>query len=208
MSEPVHLTAEWTVSADRVAVTHRVRNGGTRPVYVIDGSLRPGPAGVMVWSDRLKINYRPPETAVLASRLTPLNPRVHSTYPPATFAVRLLPGEEHASALAAPLPLVPDGMTNTPIPTAVVVAGKRVIRPYAGNPPEFADRPIVCRATVFELGVIPHDDSLSPRPARLADRDWFRLEEPAWALQQLVTAERRGIELPMLLSAAVLPKSR
>jgi hypothetical protein len=208
MNDPIRLTAEWTVTADRLAVTYRVSNDSARPVYVIDGSLRPGPAGVMTWSDHLKVDYRPPETAVLGSRLTPLKPRVHSIFPPATFAVRLMPGEQHVGTLAAPLPLVPEGMTSAPIPAAVVVAGKRIVRPFAGKPPELADRPIVCRAAIFEMGVIPHDESVCPRPARLADRDLFRLEEPAWSLQQSLTAEWRSCELPMLVSAAMLLKAR
>src|SRR4051812_35404635 len=112
MNDPVRLTVEWTVETDHVAVTYRAVNGGADLVYVIDGNFRAGPGGVAVWSDRLKVGLRPPATAVLGSRLTPLNPSVHSAFPPATFAVRLATGEAHESTLTAPLPLVPDGMTT------------------------------------------------------------------------------------------------
>ena len=118
------------------------------------------------------------------------------------------PAAEHKNTLTAPLPLIPDGLTTSPVSPDVVVVGKRIVPPFAGKPPELADRPIVCRAAIFELGIIPHDDSLCPQPARLADRDLFRLEKPAWSLQQIVTAERRPVELPMLVSAAMLPKAR
>ncbi|HEY1377537.1 MAG TPA: hypothetical protein VGF55_12125, partial [Gemmataceae bacterium] len=129
MNDLVRLTVKWAVDADRVAVTYRVANDGPQPVYVIDGAFRAAPGGEATWLDRLKVDFRPPGTAVLGSRLTPLNPAAHSRYPPATFAVRLAAGEAHESTLAAPLPLVPDGMTTEAAPTAVLIGGKRVVSP-------------------------------------------------------------------------------
>ena len=208
MNDSVRLTVEWTVETGRVAVTYRLANAGTEPVYVIDGAFRAGPGGVIAWSDRLMVGYRPPATAVVGSRLTPLNPSVHSRFPPSTFAVRLAAGEAHQNTLTAPLPLVPDGMTTEPVPTAVVVIGKGVPPPFAGEPPRLADRSIVCRAATFELGVIAHDESLRPQPAHLAGRDVFRLERAAWSLQRIVTAERHAIELPMRVAATVVEKAR
>jgi hypothetical protein len=206
MTDLVRLTVDWTVDADRVAVTYRVVNGGAEPVYVIDGRFRAGPGGTATWSNRLTIGFQVPETAVLGSRLTPLNSRIHSTFSPATFAIRLTPGESHESTLIAPLPLVPDGMTTEQAPAAVVIAGKRVPSRFTDEPP-LADHPIVCRVAVFELGVVPHDESLRPMAARLADRDVFRLEKAAWELQRIMSAERRPIEVPMRLPAAVVEKA-
>jgi hypothetical protein len=207
MNEQVRLTAEWTIDAEHVAVKYRVTNGGADPVYVIDGTFRAGPAGAATWDDRLQIVFRPPDTAVLGSRLTPLDPRVHYAFPPHTLAVRVAAGESHESTLTAPLPLVPDGTTTTPVPEAVVIGGK-VVRTHAGDPPPLADKPVVCRVAEFELGVIPNADELRAQPARLADRDLFRLEKAAWSLQQIVTAERRPVELPMLVPAASLEPAR
>jgi hypothetical protein len=207
MNSLILMTVEWKVEADHVAVTYRVANSSAEPVYLIDGSFH-GPGGAVAWSDRLKVGFRPPETAVLGSRLVPLNPLVHSTYSPATFAVRLGAGETHESTLTAPLPLVPDGMTTQPVPQAVVIGGKLVPPPFAGEPPQLADRPIVCRAATFELGVIPHDETLCAQPARLANRNVFRLEKAAWSLQRIVSAERRVIEMPMRVPAAIVEKAR
>lgn len=207
MNEHVRLTAEWTIDAEHVAVKYRVSNAGLQPLYVIDGSFRAGPGGSATWVDRLQISFRPPDTAVLGSRLTPLDPRVHYAFPPHTFAVRIAAGESHENTLTAPLPLVSDGTTTAPVPEAVVIGGK-VVRTHAGDPPPLADKPVVGRAAVFELGVIPHDDALRAQPARLADRDLFRLEKASWPLQQILTAERRPVELAMLVPAAFLEPAR
>jgi hypothetical protein len=208
MTDSVRLTAEWSVEADCVAVKYRADNGGATPVYVIDGRFRAGPGGVAAWSDRPMVGYRPPDTAVLGSYLTPLNPAVHSAFPAATFAVHLAAGEAHESTLTAPLPLVPDGMTIEPVPTAVIIGGKRIPPPFAGDPPRLADQSIVCRAAIFELGVIPHDESLHPQPAHLAGRAVFRLEKAAWSLQRIVTAVRRPIELPMRVPSEFAENAR
>jgi hypothetical protein len=203
MSDQIRMAVGWKVGTDQVAVTYRVTNGGAAPVYVIDGCFHAGPGGVMAWSDRLMVGFRPLGTAVLGSRLTPLNPAVHSTFPPATFAVRLAAGATHESTLTAPLPLVPDGMTTESASPAAINGGKRIVRPFAGGPPQLADRPVVCRAVVFELGVIPHDESLHPLPTRLADRGVFRLEKAAWSLQRIVNSEPRPVEFPMRVPATV-----
>jgi hypothetical protein len=206
MNDLVRLTADWAIDADRVAVTYRVTNGGAEPVYVIDGSLRAGPGGVAVWSDRLHVGFRPPDTAVLGSRLVPLKPDVHSAFPPAAFAVRLAAGATHQSTLTAPLPLVSDGTTTDAVPATVAIAGKRVVRPFAGDPLPIADRAIVCRCAVFELGVIPDDETLYPLAVHIAGRHLVRLERPAWSLQRIVTAERRPIELPARVPGTVLAR--
>jgi len=207
MNNLIPMTVEWKVEADHVAVTYRVANSGAEPIYVIDGSFHVGPGGAVVWSDCLKVGFRLPDTAVLGSRLLPLNPLVHSTYSPATFAIRLAAGEAHESTLTAPLPLVPDGMTTQPVSHEVVIGGKIVLPPFAGEPPQLADRPIICHAANFDLGVIPDDESLSAQPARLANRNVFRLEKAAWSLQRIVTSERSPIELPMRVPSAVVEKA-
>jgi hypothetical protein len=208
MIDQVHLSAEWAVDADQVAVTFRVSNNSTQPVYAIDGTFCPSPGGVVNWSDRLTVDFRPPATAVLGSRLTPLNPSVHSVFPPVAFAVRLDVGEEHRSTLAASLPLIPDGMTTQPVPSVVLIAGKPIVRPYAGAPPQLADHSLTCRTAVFELGVIPHDESLDPRPARLDDRDLVRLQKAAWSLQRVLIAVLEPAEIPMLIPAELAENSR
>jgi hypothetical protein len=204
----VRLAVEWKINADQVVVTYRVTNGGSASVYVIDGGLTALGGGKMKWSDRLKVGFISPETAVLGSRLTPLDPRVHSMYPPETYGVCVKPGDSHQSTLTAPLPLVADGMTTEPPPPPVVMVGSKRVAMYSGDPPQLADQPIVCRAARFELGVIPHDESLQAAPIHLAGRDVYRLAAAAWSLQQLVAVEKRPIELPMLLPATLLPTQR
>jgi len=201
MTDQFDITADWTIETGRLAVNYRLANRGAEPVYVIDGSFRAGPDGVMTWSERLTVAFRRPETAVLGSKLTPLKPNVHSTFPPMTFAVRLAAGEAHESILTAPLPLVPDGMTTEPAPPALVVGGKDIPAPIAGQPPLLAERLVVCRAAVFELGVVPHHESLRPQPARLADRSVYRLEKAAWALQRIAGVQLRPPAMPMLVPA-------
>jgi hypothetical protein len=203
----IHMTVEWKVGTDHVAVTYRVTNGGAAPVYVIDGRFRAGPSGSVIWSDRLSVSFGPPATALLGSFLTPLNPSIHSMFPPSTFAVRLAAEVTHESTLTALLPLLPDGMTTQPAPTAVFIGGKRIPPLFTGAPPQLADRSIVCRTATFELGVIPHDESLLPQPARLADRDVFRLEQAAWSLQRIERVGRRPIELPMQVPAEVVGRT-
>jgi hypothetical protein len=201
MTEHVRMTVEWDVGPDRLAVTYRVANGGAEPVYVIDGRFRAGPGGVLVWSDRLKVGFRPPATAVLGSTLMPLKPAVHSTFPPTTFAVRLAAGEGHENTLTAPLPLVPDGTVTEPVPPALVAAGNRVPPPFADEPPQLAGRLVLCRAAVFELGVVPHRDALRPQPVRLADRSVYRLDKAAWSLQRIATVESHPGAMQMLVPA-------
>jgi hypothetical protein len=99
-------------------------------------------------------------------------------------------------------------MTIELVPTAVVVAGKRIPPPFAGSPPQLADRLIICHTAIFQLGVIPHDKSLRPQPARLAGRDLFRLEKAAWSLQQIMENERRPIEIPMRVPTVAVEQYR
>jgi hypothetical protein len=207
MTDPVRLTAEWTIETDRVSLKYRVSNAGSDPVYVVDGRFE-ARGGETVWSDRLRVEFRPPATAVLASRLVPLNPSVHYHYPPHTFAVKVPAGESLENTLTAPLALVCDGTTTEPAPEAVVIGGKIIPPPFPGGVPKFANRQIVCRAAVFELGIIPHEEELRAQPAYVADRELFRLEKAAWSLQQIATVEKRLVELPMLVPAAWLPRER
>jgi hypothetical protein len=201
--EHIKLFTGWAIEADRVAVSYRILNDGMRPVYVIDGGLWPGPDGAVDWSDRLTVEFRPPLTAVLASRLAPLNPAVHSVFPPAAFAVRLDAGKEHRSTLTAPLPLLPNGMTTRRIPSLDVAVGKRVVRPLSRSPRQIADRLLTCRKIIFELGLVPHDDALKPCPIKLAGRALVRLEKAAWSLQRVSTAVLEPAEISMRVPAAV-----
>jgi hypothetical protein len=169
-ADSVEMKATFHVQPDRVEVDFVVTNAGPTNIYLTDFDFDSDTNGSRLRLDRLPVHYEPPNTAVLVSRLLPLNPNAKLLQPPAAYATKVAPGETYRTSLSAPIPLR--------------IQGARQQEPD-----------VECTRIRVELGVIPESPDLDPKPMTIAGK--FRLGTPAWKHQKVLAVET-DLTVPMI----------
>jgi len=180
----VSLKARFQQSPERLDIPFTLTNNRTEPIYLIDVAFRVGKAGVEVRPDHLMVAFEPPTTAILSSKLLPIDPSIQWATPPVVYATRIAPNESYQNTLGKPLPMRPEGD-----------------KPRVGEdgaPVGPAPRTVTCRRLVFELGVIPDAPELQATPEMLAGRPVYRLNAVAWKRQEIVSAVGENLSVPLL----------
>jgi hypothetical protein len=169
-ADGVQVKATFHGGQDHIKVDIAVTNEGQASVYVTDFAIEVAAGATHLQFDRLSVAYEPPNTAVLASRLFPLDPNARWAHPPSAYATKVAPNETYRSTLSAPVPLRVQGAQQQ-------------------------EPDVECTRIRFELGVIPESPDLDPKPMTIAGK--FRLSTPAWKHQKVLAVET-DLTVPMI----------
>jgi len=168
----IEMKATFHGQKDRVDVEVTVINATQISIYVTDFAFEVKREGVSLRFDRLWVGYMAPETAILASRLFPLDTTVRRAHPPDAYATKVVPNGTYRSTLHASIPLHVEG-AQLQVPD------------------------VDCARTRFELGVIPDSPELTPIAMTIDGKAVFRLSTAAWRLQKVLAVEA-DFNVPMI----------
>lgn len=160
----VEMKATFHGQKDGLDVEFTVINASQVSVYVTDFALEVKREGTSVRLDRLSVSYVAPDTAILASRLFPLDPNVRRAHPPDAYVTKVAPNGSYRSTLRAPIPLRVEGA-------------------------QLQDPDVECSRIRFELGMIPDSPALTPAAMTIDGKAMFRLSTAAWRLQKVLAVE-------------------
>lgn len=181
MLDRVELTGRIRVSPARAEVHFTIVNRGSRNIFLIDVAFRVSAKGEEVRPDHLLVSFEPPATAVLSSKLLPLDPKIAWATPPVAYATRVASGATHVGDVGASVPL----RVQAPFPPA----------PAGGGPAGF--REVSCDRIRFELGIIPESAELKAQPRSMAGRDVYELSALAWKRQEILSVESRDVPVTL-----------
>src|SRR5437867_627321 len=170
------LVADFRITGARLEIPFTVENETEREVYLIDLEILVQPHGETWRPAQLMVGYEPPETAVLASKLLPLNPDALWAVPPGAYTSPVAPGEKYRNTLTTSLPL---RAKTAQIP---------------GDGPHFA-----WRKARFELGVIRHSPEITVEKDEIGGKSVCRVSAEAWRHQEILTVESSDLSAELIL---------
>jgi hypothetical protein len=181
----VVMSVRFVIEVDAIRAIAEVVNSRSTPIFVIDSAFTVKREGVSIRRDNLIVSFDGPDTAILSSKLLPLDKDKRWATPPTAYATRIDPGARYAGEFRVALPL---RAGNPGAPT--VGAG------HATN--ELHEQQ--CKVLRFELGAIPWAEGLVIGSLEIEGRRFDQLTALAGSIQEVLTTGHPVPGVPCILA--------